>query len=125
MASAGQFLAQAPHSMHPSLSTISALRLITLKTLCGQTSAHLPHPEHFSSSKKSVATFAKYLCFIGAPYRIVKLLTNISRIPTTAETAISGTASFISLMTPENDVYVDEPVKFMAKNADSDGRSNM
>lgn len=37
---------------------------------------------------------------------------------------MSGTAIFISLITPEKEVYVDEPVKFMAKNADKDGNSS-
>ena len=34
-------------------------------------------------------------------------------IPATDERAMSGTAAFISLITPEKEVYVDEPVKFI------------
>lgn len=63
-APAGQFLAQAPHSMQRSLSSIFAFLSLMLKTLWGQTSAHLPQPMHFSSDKQSVATFFKCLCFI-------------------------------------------------------------
>ena len=44
----------------------------------------------------------------------ILLISNITT-PTTNEIAISGTAIFISLITPEKDVYVDEPVKFIAK----------
>jgi len=38
IAFAGQFIAQAPHSMQESLSTISALPLSMTNTPCGQTS---------------------------------------------------------------------------------------
>jgi len=43
------------------------------------------------------------------------LFINNNTSPITNEIAISGTAIFISLITPENDVYVDEPVKFIAR----------
>jgi hypothetical protein len=46
-ASAGQFLAQAPHSMQASLFTISIFPLVRLKTAWGQTKRHIPHPMHF------------------------------------------------------------------------------
>ena len=65
---AGQFSAQAPHSMHRSLSVICALPEDNLNTLCGQTSSHFPQPVHFSGEKASETTFFKYLCIIYAPY---------------------------------------------------------
>jgi hypothetical protein len=43
-----QFRAQAPHSMHWSLSVIAARLSRISKTPCGQTSAHLPQPVHLS-----------------------------------------------------------------------------
>jgi len=43
------------------------------------------------------------------------LFINNNTSPITNEIAISGTAIFISLITPEKDVYVDEPVKFIAR----------
>jgi hypothetical protein len=45
-----QFIAQAPHSMHWSLSVIAARLSRISKTICGQTSTHLPQPVHFSRS---------------------------------------------------------------------------
>jgi hypothetical protein len=43
-----QFMAQAPHSMHRSLSVIAARLSRISKTICGQTSTHLPQPVHLS-----------------------------------------------------------------------------
>lgn len=43
-APAGQFLLQAPHSMHASRSSIRANPLSRPNTWCGQTSTHLPQP---------------------------------------------------------------------------------
>jgi hypothetical protein len=60
-----QFLAQAPHSMHRSRSVIAARLSRIMNTPCGQTSAHLPHPAHFSEAYLSVVTFARY--FIRPP----------------------------------------------------------
>jgi len=60
MAFAGQFKAQAPHSMHKSFCAMRTFSLCGSNTPWGQTSMHLPHPIHFSSAKESVATFAKY-----------------------------------------------------------------
>ncbi len=54
--------------------------------------------------------------------RILFISNNTS--PAINETAISGTAVFISLTTPEKEVYVDEPVKFIAKKADNDGNTS-
>jgi hypothetical protein len=64
IALAGQFVAHAPHSMHKSLSTIRAFLSATLKTPCGHTSSHLPHPTHFSSAKESETTFSRYVSAI-------------------------------------------------------------
>jgi len=49
MAPNSQFRAQAPHSMHRSLSVIAARLSRISKTRCGQTSTHLPQPVHLSS----------------------------------------------------------------------------
>ncbi len=53
-----------------------------------------------------------------------RLFINTNTIPAADERAMSGTAIFISLITPEKDVYVDEPVKFIARNADNDGNTS-
>jgi hypothetical protein len=45
-----QFFAQAPHSMHRSLSVTAARLSCISNTPRGQTSTHLPHPEHFSEA---------------------------------------------------------------------------
>lgn len=63
MAAAGQFVAQAPHSMHASRSANRALLFTTVKTVWGQTIAHIPQPMHFSASSSKVVTFSKYLNF--------------------------------------------------------------
>jgi len=60
MASAGQFLAQAPHSMQASRSTIRAFLSSTANTPCGHTVAHIPQPVHFVSSNFNVTTFGRY-----------------------------------------------------------------
>lgn len=59
----GQLRAQAPHSIHPSGSTISALSPRSSKTSCGQTSVHDPQPTHLFASSLKVLTFSKYLKF--------------------------------------------------------------
>ena len=64
IADAGQFIAQAPHSMQKSLSQIRALLSLISKTPCGHTSPQRPQPSHFSASKVRVVTFSKYLCLI-------------------------------------------------------------
>jgi hypothetical protein len=56
MASTGQFIAQAPHSMQPSRSTIYTFLPVNMKTPCGQTWVHIPQPIHFSPSRVIVAT---------------------------------------------------------------------
>jgi hypothetical protein len=58
-ASVGQFLAQAPHSMQASRCSIFAWLSFMLKTAWGQTTRHIPHPTHFSSSSSKVTTFGK------------------------------------------------------------------
>src|SRR5512143_3680478 len=60
-----QLDAQAPHSMHLSLSMMTAFLSRSTNTLCGQTSRHMPHPVHFSVSRPTLATSAKY--FIAHP----------------------------------------------------------
>jgi hypothetical protein len=55
IASTGQFIAQAPHSMQPSLSMISAFFPANEKTPWGQTCVHIPQPMHVSPSNLIVA----------------------------------------------------------------------
>ena len=43
-------------------------------------------------------------------------------VPAVSAAIIRGSAAFISFSTPDSDVYVDEPVKFIVKKADKDGR---
>ncbi len=43
--------------------------------------------------------------------------------PKAAKMIIEGTANFISFTTPDREVYVEEPVKAMAKKADMAGRA--
>jgi len=43
--------------------------------------------------------------------------------PSPAAVSMTGTATFISATTPESDVNVDEPVKFIARNAESAGKN--
>ena len=43
--------------------------------------------------------------------------------PSPPAASMTGTAAFISATTPERDVNVDDPVKFIARKAESDGRS--
>jgi len=43
----------------------------------------------------------------------------------TAANSIIGRAIFISLSTPESEVKVELPVKFIVQNAETDGRSRM
>lgn len=62
-ASAGQFIAHAPHSMQASRSTILAFPFSTTKTPWGQTSSHMPQPVHFSASNSRVTTFRRYRNF--------------------------------------------------------------
>jgi len=64
IAEAGQFLAQAPHSMHLSRPSMRALPSARRKTACGQTSTQAPHPTHAPSSRTSVSPFFMYDCFI-------------------------------------------------------------
>ncbi len=54
-----QFTAQAPHSMHASRSTISALLFWSTRTSRGQTSIHLPQPVQASLSSFSEDTFRR------------------------------------------------------------------
>jgi len=66
MAPAAQFWAHAPHSMHPSRSTISAFLPFILNTTWGQTLSHSPQPTHASVSSFSVVTPSRYLkSFLG------------------------------------------------------------
>ncbi len=46
----------------------------------------------------------------------------VAATPRTADRMINGTANFISRTTPESEVKVLDPVKFMAKKADKAGR---
>jgi hypothetical protein len=60
MAAAGQFVAQAPHSMQASLFAMRAFLFSMVKTKCGQTWVQSSHPMHFSGCKVSVVTSFKY-----------------------------------------------------------------
>ena len=59
IASSGQFLAHAPHSMQASRSTNRARFSSIRNTAWGQTTAHIPHPVHFVSSSLKVTTFER------------------------------------------------------------------
>ncbi len=62
IASAGQFVWQAPHSMQASLSAMRAFFESSIsKTACGHTIVHILQPMHFSRSSFRVTTFFKYL----------------------------------------------------------------
>lgn len=61
MASKGQFMAHAPHSIHRSMLTMRALLSSMDKTLWGQTSTQMPQPVHFSWSNLKVATPLRYV----------------------------------------------------------------
>jgi len=66
MAFAGQFKAQAPHSMQPLWLRQCAFVLSSSKTWWGQTSTQLPHPMHFSESNRSVGVPMYLNVFIHA-----------------------------------------------------------
>jgi hypothetical protein len=57
IASAGQFCAQAPHSMQASLVAMTAMSLERSKTPWGHTIMQRPHPVHLSGSSLKLATF--------------------------------------------------------------------
>ena len=61
IAPAGQFMAQAPHSMQNSFRNASAFLSCNRKTLCGQTSTHIPHPVHLSTERFKVSPSRKYI----------------------------------------------------------------
>ena len=50
---------------------------------------------------------------------------NVNRSPITPVTIIGGKAFFISFLTPEGEVYVEAPVKFMARNEESAGNNSI
>jgi hypothetical protein len=56
IASAGQFMAHAPHSMQASRFWIRTEPLFRLKTSWGQTNMHMPQPAHFSWARSKVTT---------------------------------------------------------------------
>ena len=43
-------------------------------------------------------------------------------VPAVSAAIIRGSAVFISFSTPDREVYVADPVKFIVKKADKDGR---
>jgi hypothetical protein len=59
MASVGQFLAQAPHSIQASRNSIRAFPVAKPRTALGQTSMQVPQPIHFPGLKSKVTTFFK------------------------------------------------------------------
>jgi hypothetical protein len=61
MAEQAQFSEHAPHSMHLSLSVITALPSWISNTPRGQTSAHIPQPAQLSGNNSRVTTFDRYL----------------------------------------------------------------
>jgi hypothetical protein len=99
----GQFMAQAPHSMQRSLSTMAAFLFFRANTACGQTLMHMPQPVHRLESRRSVATFFKYfnsisssllLEFVNHPGQ--KQGTILANTPAAAAASITGTANRIS-----------------------------
>jgi len=83
IASTGQFLAQAPHSIQPSESTIFAFCSTTVKIRWGQTIWQLPQPMQVLTSKLSVAVFGMYLKFFIF-YHPINGATSQSTIPRAA-----------------------------------------
>jgi hypothetical protein len=61
IAPAGQFLAQAPHSMQAPGSLARAFPPSTARTAWGQTSTHSPQPEQAASSIARLSSFLMYL----------------------------------------------------------------
>ena len=130
IAETGQFIEHAPHSMHRSISLMRALLSLIVKTAWGHTVPHMPHPMHLSLSSFNAATPFRYLRPI-----CLLLYTNLNyymkyeailiRAPAASAAIIRGSAAFISFSTPDSDVYVDEPVKFIVKKADIEGRINI
>ncbi len=55
-----QLPAQAPHSMHWSLSRTTAFLFFRAKTPCGQTSMHIPQPVHCSGRNSRLTAFERY-----------------------------------------------------------------
>ena len=55
----------------------------------------------------------------------MKYETILIRIPAVSAAIIRGSAVFISFSTPDREVYVDDPVKFIVKKTDRDGRINI
>jgi hypothetical protein len=89
-------------------------------TSCGQTFTHIPQPLHLASHNSSVTTSGKYISsFIVGFYINLEIIKRI--IPIADKDICKGSALFISFFTPERDVYVDEPVKFIARNDDTAG----
>lgn len=126
IAFAGQFIAQAPHSMQASRSMIRAFPSGTEKTPCGQTFVHMAHPVQEASANRTVATPSRY----RNPF--IPILLPRRRQPanapviqkTTADAAKAtwaGMARRISFSTPEGDVNGVAPVKFMATNDETAG----
>ena len=125
IASNGQLRWQAPHSMHRSRSVIRAYPSV--------------HREHGVGADvdAQAAAFALFRVVfqrddvfqVAQRHRI--LLSDLGRnapaiiapTPRTAPTTIRGTAALISRTTPESEVIVLDPVKFMARKADNAGKS--
>jgi hypothetical protein len=60
MASAGQFFAQAPHSIQPSKSSMRVFFPLIENIPCGQTTAHIPQPTQDVSLSRNVVTPVRY-----------------------------------------------------------------
>lgn len=130
-APSGQFRAQAPHSIHASRLTIHTLLRSSTKTACGHTWIHMPHPLHFVRLSSSVVTSCRYRSILFAPFPAARPFQDFwvgahragarhsnspitkSMIPITALDIWIGIAIRISFFTPDNDVYVELPVKFI------------
>ena len=109
----GQLRWQAPHSRQASRFSISTEPFAAESTSLGQTERHMWQPIHFVLSSCRVTTFLRYTRAIG--YLPVTRAANQRTSPTVVPVIWSGKAHRISLRTPDKEVYVEQPVKFMAK----------
>lgn len=111
----GQFLAQAPHSMHASRSAITTAPPARPRTARGQTSRQAPQPEHRSVSSLSVTTFSRYIKAFTAPSQPAHRDPIQHPSPQTIPVTAVGTVHRTSFLTPESDVNDEAPVKRSAR----------
>lgn len=123
IALAGQFTAQAPHSMQLSRAATFAFEPSIRNTWCGQTSTHMPQPTHFSLTNSRVATLARYWKPIKLPpgQDNRKLPNSHDVSPATSAAVMRGRATRISFLTPDREVKGVLPVNVRARNEQTAG----